>query len=234
MGLTRRPSVMSPITLLFLMFVVNLLRLWSFQKTELLMLMEDTAENHPHLFQVLLQLPQLPIPTRLEFLTPPTRPTPPPPPPNRLNGSLIFSFNLIHLLIRSITPLPSLPSRVLLLLRLLRVSPRLSSVLPLLLLQLSVRLLLSSRLPQLPPVVRRLSPSLVLLMLEVMSTVPSLRLLLPELEECSTLLTPLTKLLLLPQLLLLQRKLSTFNLPPLPLSSTSRELRPLPRLSLSP
>merc|ERR1711976_599896 len=155
-------------------------------------------------------------------------------PPNRLNGSLIFSFNLIHLLIRSITPLPSLPSRVLLLPRLLRVSPRLSSVLPLLLLLLSLRLLLSSRLPQLPLVVRRLSPSLVLLMLQVTSTVPSLKLLLLELEKCSTLLTPPTKLLLPPQLLLLQRKLSTFNLPLPPLSSTSRELRPPPRLSLSP
>merc|ERR1712227_733787 len=45
---------------------------------------------------------------------------------------------------------------------------------------------------------------------------------------------PLTKLPLPPQLLLLQRKLSTFNQPPLLLSLTSRELRPLPRLSLSP
>merc|ERR1712207_35406 len=184
--------------------------------------MVDTAENHPHLFQLLLQLPQLPkptpLPTRLEFLTPPTRPTPLPP-PNRLNGSLIFSFNLIHLLIRSITPLPSLPSRVLLLPSLLRVSPRLSTVLPLLLLLRSLRLLLSSRLPQLPLAVTSLSPSLVLLMLEVTSTVPSLRLLLLELEECSTPLTPLTKLPLPPQLLLLQRKLSTFNQPPLLLST---------------
>lgn len=66
--LTRKLLVISLTTMLFLRFVVNLLKLWLFHIVELLMLMVDSLVHHLHLSQLLLQLlPRLtPLLTRLE------------------------------------------------------------------------------------------------------------------------------------------------------------------------
>merc|ERR1712139_328837 len=72
MGPTRRLSVISPTTMLFLMSLVSSPSPWPSHTTELLMLMVDSAETHPHLFPLLpLNLPLLLTllpPTRLDFL----------------------------------------------------------------------------------------------------------------------------------------------------------------------
>merc|ERR1712072_479562 len=90
------------------------------------------------------------------------------------------------------------------------------------LLPLLLKLLLSGPRNQLPLVVIKRSPSLLLLMLPLMSTVLSLRAH-PEDSECSTLLMLATLLLLLLQLPLRPLKLLISNLLVLLPNTTSKE-----------
>jgi len=207
---------MSIKTLLFFRFVENLLKLWLFHIPESLMLMVDTSVTHLQLSQ-LLPLLLKPTPQQIrpwECLTPPIRQI-------RLNGQSTCSSNQIHSLKRLIMTLLSKLLLVLQLLKKLKNSLKLPTVQLQLSLLPSLRRLLSGSRNQVPPkVISYLPLSLVPLMLLLMSTVLSLRLVQ---EECWTpLLTLLIKQL---PFLLLQKHQLISNLLILPLNIPSRDLR---------
>jgi len=90
-------------TLLFLTFVVKLLKPFRFHTTELLMSSVVTSVFHPHSSTT--EDSKKPLPLPLLLLKPPTLPTL----PSKLNGSLNFSFNQIQELLPSSLLTPPLP-----------------------------------------------------------------------------------------------------------------------------